>query len=114
MENQDSSRLLRDETFGPIAPLVPFQSFQEAIALANDSDYGLAAIVYSNDGNHVMDAIENLRAGMIKVNTKRGKAPGATSEPYGISGLGHGYGVEVFNELTRQKSIQWIRGDEIE
>jgi acyl-CoA reductase-like NAD-dependent aldehyde dehydrogenase len=114
MADQDSSELMRDETFGPIAPLVPFHSFQEAIELANDSDFGLAAIVYSNNANHVMDAIENLRAGMIKVNTKRGKAPGATSEPFGISGLGHGYGVEVFNELTRQKSIQWIRGDELE
>jgi hypothetical protein len=44
---------------------------------------------------------------MAKINTMRGKAPGATSEPFNSSGLGHGYGVEFLHELTRQKSIHW-------
>ncbi len=107
LPDQGASLLMRSETFGPVAPLVPFDSFDEAIALANDSEYGLAAIVYSNDANHVLSAVESLRAGMIKVNTRRGKAPGATSEPFGASGLGYGYGLEVLAELSRQKSVQW-------
>lgn len=104
---QDQSLLMRQETFGPVAPVVPFATFDEAIAMANDSAYGLAAVVYSNNANHVMQAIDSLQAGMVKVNTRRGKAPGATSEPFGVSGLGHGYGMEVLAELTRQKSVQW-------
>ena len=44
---------------------------------------------------------------MVKINTGRGKAPGATSEPFGASGLGHGYGVELLHELTREKSVHW-------
>ena len=109
LPDQGVSLLMRSETFGPVAPLVPFDTFEEAIALANDSEYGLAAIVYSDDANHVLSAVEGLRAGMIKVNTRRGKAPGATSEPFGVSGLGSGYGVEVLAELSRQKSVQWRR-----
>ena len=52
-------------------------------------------------------SIHSIRAGMVKINTMRGKAPGATSEPFNSSGLGHGYGVEFLHELTRQKSIHW-------
>lgn len=109
LPEQGQSLLMRSETFGPVAPLVPFDTFDDAIALANDSTYGLAAVVYTNDANHVLRAIEGLKAGMVKINTRRGKAPGAASEPFGASGLGYGYGVEVLAELSRQKSIQWRR-----
>jgi len=100
-------RLMVEETFGPIAPCVPFDDFDEAIALANGSRYGLAAIVCTTSAPRAMKAVHELNAGMVKINTMRGKAPGATSEPFGSSGLGHGYGVEFLYELTRQKSIHW-------
>ncbi len=109
LPEQGQSLLMRSETFGPVAPLVPFDTFDDAIALANDSTYGLAAVVCTNDANHVLRAIEGLKAGMVKINTRRGKAPGAASEPFGASGLGYGYGAEVLAELSRQKSIQWRR-----
>jgi acyl-CoA reductase-like NAD-dependent aldehyde dehydrogenase len=54
-----------------------------------------------------MRAIHELQAGMIKINTMRGKAAGATSEPSRSSGIGHGYGLEVLAEITRQKSVRW-------
>ena len=44
---------------------------------------------------------------MIKINTMRGKAPGGSSEPVRGSGLGYGYGMEFFNEITTQKSVYW-------
>jgi acyl-CoA reductase-like NAD-dependent aldehyde dehydrogenase len=99
--------LMREETFGPVAPLVPFDDFEEAIALANDCRYGLAAIVCTTSAPRAIKAIDELEAGMVKINTMRGKAPGATSEPFKASGLGHGYGVEILYELTRQKSVHW-------
>ncbi len=99
--------LLAEETFGPIAPLIPFDDFDEAIALANDCRYGLAAIVCTTSAPRAIKAIQELEAGMVKVNTMRGKAPGASSEPFKASGLGHGYGVELLQELTRQKSVHW-------
>lgn len=99
--------LMDEETFGPVAPTMPFDDFDEAIALANATRYGLAAIVCTTSAPRAIKAIQELDAGMVKLNTMRGKAPGATSEPFKASGLGHGYGVELFYELTRQKSVHW-------
>jgi len=101
------SELMIEETFGPVAPCIPFDDFDEAIALANSTRFGLAAIVCTTSAPRAMQAIHSIRAGMVKINTMRGKAPGATSEPFNSSGLGHGYGVEFLHELTRQKSIHW-------
>ena len=99
--------LMVEETFGPIAPCVAFDDFSEAIALANESRYGLAAIVCTASAPRAIEALQSLNAGMIKINTSRGKAAGATSEPFKASGLGHGYGIEFLYELTRQKSVHW-------
>ncbi len=99
--------LMDEETFGPVAPTMPFDDFDEAIALANATRYGLAAIVCTTSAPRAIKAIEELDAGMVKLNTMRGKAPGATSEPFKASGLGHGYGVELLYELTLQKSVHW-------
>jgi len=99
--------MMREETFGPLAPVIPFDDFDEAISLANASTYGLSAIVCTASAVRAMKALQTLDAGMIKINTLRGKAPGATSEPRKASGLGHGYGIEVMQELTRQKSVHW-------
>lgn len=99
--------VMTEETFGPVAPCVPFDDFDEAIALANRSRYGLAAIVCTTSGPRALQAVQTLNAGMVKINTMRGKAAGATSEPFGASGIGHGYGIEFLHELTRQKSVHW-------
>jgi acyl-CoA reductase-like NAD-dependent aldehyde dehydrogenase len=99
--------LMSEETFGPVAPLIPFGDFDEAISLANEGRYGLAAIVCTTSAPRAIEAIQKLDAGMVKINTMRGKAPGATSEPFKASGLGHGYGVEFLYEITRQKSVHW-------
>ena len=99
--------LMTEETFGPVAPCIAFDDFDEAIALANRSRFGLAAIVCTTSGPRAIQAVQTLNAGMVKINTMRGKASGATSEPFGASGIGHGYGVEFLHELTRQKSVYW-------
>lgn len=99
--------LLRDETFGPVSPVARYEDFDEALQQANDSRFGLASIVCTTDARRAVRAQEVLRAGMVKINTMRGKAPGATSEPFGDSGIGHGYGNELLQELTRQQSVHW-------
>jgi acyl-CoA reductase-like NAD-dependent aldehyde dehydrogenase len=99
--------LMTEETFGPVAPCIPFDDFDQAIAMANDSRFGLAAIVCTTSAPRALKAVHSLRAGMVKINTMRGKAPGASSEPFNASGLGHGYGMEFLHELTLQKSVHW-------
>jgi acyl-CoA reductase-like NAD-dependent aldehyde dehydrogenase len=72
--------LMDDETFGPVAPIVRVTDFEEAIEAANATRFGLAAMVCTESAPNALLAIERLEAGMIKINTPRGKAPGATSE----------------------------------
>ncbi|MEH7384228.1 aldehyde dehydrogenase family protein [Bacillus sp. JJ1521] len=102
-----NSKLIREETFGPVAPVMKFSNFSDAIKMANNSPYGLSAIAYTQNSTNALEFIQKIEAGMVKVNTRRGKSHGATSEPFKLSGLGNGYGIEVMQELTRQKSIHW-------
>jgi acyl-CoA reductase-like NAD-dependent aldehyde dehydrogenase len=102
-----SCRLMVEETFGPVAPCIAFDDFDEAIEMANRTRFGLASMVMTTSAPRALRAIHSLRAGMVKINTLRGKAPGGSSEPVKASGLGHGYGMEFFHEITTQKSVHW-------
>lgn len=102
-----SSPALTEETFGPLAPVVSVPSFEEAIERANESEYGLGAMVLTGDQTHAMAAIERLRVGSVKVNAMRGRVPGTSADPAGVSGVGAGYGPEALREFARQKSVQW-------
>ena len=61
-------RIAREETFGPVAPLFRFNTEQEAIAMANDTEFGLAAYFYSRDVGRIMRVAEALEYGMVGVN----------------------------------------------
>jgi acyl-CoA reductase-like NAD-dependent aldehyde dehydrogenase len=108
LSNPDPNcRLMVEETFGPVAPCIAFDDFDEAIEMANRTRFGLASMVMTTSAPRALRAIHSLRAGMVKINTLRGKAPGGSSEPVKASGLGHGYGMEFFHEITTQKSVHW-------
>lgn len=62
------SELLRDEIFGPVVTIVPFEGEAEAVALANDSEYGLAAVLLTTDGSRMRRVGEQLQAGLVWVN----------------------------------------------
>ena len=63
-----SMKVMREETFGPVAPIMRFESMDEAIRLANESEYGLAAYVFTNDLKTAFRAAERLEAGGVGVN----------------------------------------------
>jgi acyl-CoA reductase-like NAD-dependent aldehyde dehydrogenase len=73
--------VMADETFGPVAPCVPFDDFDEAIALANDHRYGLAAVLCSTSAPRSLKFLHEVRAAMLNVNAPPRKAPGGTSGP---------------------------------
>ena len=94
--------VLEEETFGPLAPLVRFGSEQEGIAMANDSEFGLAAYFYSRDNSRVWRVMEKLEAGMVGVNTGLISTPEAPFGGIKRSGLGREgskYGIDDFLEL---------------
>jgi len=62
-------RIASEETFGPVAPLFRFGTEEEAILMANDTDYGLAAYFYTRDMGRVCRVSESLEYGMVGINT---------------------------------------------
>jgi succinate-semialdehyde dehydrogenase/glutarate-semialdehyde dehydrogenase len=102
---RDDMRVCREEIFGPVAPVLTFGSEAELIRRANDTEYGLAAYLYSQDLGRVTRVAEGLEYGLVGVND----AAGYTHEvPFGgfkESGLGREGGREGIGEYTEVKSI---------
>jgi len=97
--------IMREETFGPVAPVRIVDDFDEALDAAADDRYGLAATVLTPDIGHAHAAIARLKVGTVKVNAVFGGAPGGSAEPRGESGSGFGYGPELLDEMTTTKVI---------
>ncbi len=98
----DTAKIMSEETFGPIAALAPFDSEEEAIARANDTEYGLIAYLHSGDRARIARVVAALEYGMVAVN--RTKVTGAPVPFGGVkqSGLareGGRAGIEAFTEL---------------
>jgi succinate-semialdehyde dehydrogenase/glutarate-semialdehyde dehydrogenase len=95
-------RIMKEETFGPVAPIMTFKTFEDAIGLANDSNYGLAAYIFSNDLTTSIQAAERLEAGGIGVNINNVTELQAPFGGWKQSGfgreLGH-YGLDAFLEI---------------
>jgi acyl-CoA reductase-like NAD-dependent aldehyde dehydrogenase len=96
-----SMPVMREETFGPVAPVQVVSSFDEALTLANDSRYGLAACVLTPSMANAQRAVDELQVGTVKVNAAFGGAPGGAAHPHRESGNALGYGPELLDELTR-------------
>ncbi|WP_417248967.1 NAD-dependent succinate-semialdehyde dehydrogenase [Celeribacter sp.] len=84
----DTAKIMREETFGPVAPITPFDSEEEVVARANDSEYGLIAYVHTHDPRRIYRLSRALQYGMVAVN--RTKVTGAPIPFGGVkqSGLG--------------------------
>ena len=94
-------KVMREETFGPVAPLMKFKSLEEAISLANDSPYGLAAYIFTSDLKTALLAAEGLEAGGIGVNVNNVVDLQAPFGGWKESGLGRElgrWGLEAYME----------------
>ena len=101
----DEMAVMRDETFGPVAPVATVESFEEALRRAADSPYGLAATVLTGSMSHAQQAWRTLPAGTVKINAVFGGAPGGAAHPRRGSGQGFGYGPELLDEMTATKAV---------
>ncbi|MGC4934759.1 aldehyde dehydrogenase family protein [Gordonia sp. DT30] len=99
--------ILREETFGPIAPVRVVDDFVTALVEAADDRYGLAATVLTADMAHAQEAWRALPVGTVKINAVFGGAPGGASQPRGASGTGFGFGPELLDEMTTVKVVHY-------
>jgi succinate-semialdehyde dehydrogenase/glutarate-semialdehyde dehydrogenase len=96
-----SMEISREETFGPVAPLFRFKTEQQAIALANDTQYGLAAYFYGRDMARIWRVAEALEYGMVGINTgliSTEVAPFGGMKQSGLGREGSKYGIEEYLE----------------
>lgn len=107
----NQSRIAQEEVFGPIGVVIGFDSDDEAIAIANDSDYGLSGAVYSRNVGHAYEMALQLRTGGVSINT--GFPLMSKDAPFGgikRSGFGREYGPHGLDEFTYMKTIDFLGG----
>jgi betaine-aldehyde dehydrogenase len=100
-----SMRVFREEIFGPVLTVTRFHDAAEAVALANDVDYGLANTVWSKNLDTVLPVAKGLRSGTVWVNTTIDAPPTMPFGGYKASGFGREMGQAGFDEFTEIKSV---------
>lgn len=98
-------RVWKEEVFGTVLPILPFSTEAEAIELANDTDYGLGAYVYTTDIERYRRVARQLQAGLIVCNNTSGFSPLTPFGGYKKSGIGRQNGFIGFAEVTQIKVI---------
>lgn len=107
-----SMKIMREETFGPTIPVMTYRDFDEAIALANDSDYGLGAVLRTNDARLAKRFFEEVQAGTIWINDP---LTDNYAGPFGgmkLSGNARELGEEGLESFLETKHVHWDFSDE--
>lgn len=100
----NAMRVAQEEIFGPVIAVIAYDDLDDAIAIANDSPYGLSGSVWSADIGQALAAARRIRTGMVSING----APQAWGTPFGgfkQSGIGREMGAEGFREYLEKKSV---------
>lgn len=100
-----SMEVWKEEVFGPVLPIVPFSRTEQAIALANDTQFGLGGYVYTRDNEQAMRVCSQLKTGNISVNNVSYVIAQDPFGGYKNSGLGREHGKEGFRELCNSKLV---------
>jgi succinate-semialdehyde dehydrogenase / glutarate-semialdehyde dehydrogenase len=104
-EPRADSRVLREEVFGPVLPVLRFSDFDDAIARANDTPYGLGSSIWTNDARLIHRAAQEIESGMTWVNQIH---YGYDELPFGgvkASGFGKEHGIEALDSYVELKSV---------
>lgn len=98
-------RISREEIFGPVLPIIPFDTEDEAIRIANDTPYGLASGIQTGSMSRALRLAERIKAGTVWLNTWHKYHPNAPFGGYKMSGFGREQGAEALESYTQYKTI---------
>jgi aldehyde dehydrogenase (NAD+) len=107
----NSMTVAQDEIFGPVGVVIPFDSEEEAVAIANDSRYGLAASIWHPKPTRAYELAQQIKAGTVTINGGGGgPSPWAPFGGYKHSGIGREFGDYGMLEFTQLKTVSWAAG----
>jgi aldehyde dehydrogenase (NAD+) len=98
-------KISREEIFGPVLPIIPFEGEEEAIRLANDTPYGLASGIQTGDLGRAIRLADKIKAGTVWINTWHKYHPNAPFGGYKMSGYGREQGAEALESYTQYKTV---------
>ncbi|MFE7416994.1 aldehyde dehydrogenase family protein [Rhodococcus sp. NPDC057529] len=98
-------RIAREEIFGPVLSIIAYDSVDEAVKIANDTEYGLAAGVWSRDNQRALDVADRLEAGSVWINDWHNMSQHLPFGGHKQSGIGRELGPDALTEFTQDKSI---------
>jgi aldehyde dehydrogenase (NAD+) len=100
-------RIAQEEVFGPVVVLIKFKDEADAIRIANDTEFGLAAAVWTKDVQRAHRMASKINAGTVWINNYRKVSYSSPFGGYKHSGIGRENGYNVMNEYTQVKSV-WV------
>ncbi len=107
----NDDRQAREEIFGPIASVIPFEGEADAIAIANDTPYGLSGSVWTQDGAKALRSARAMDSGVVSINSNTSVR---VSTPFGgfkQSGVGRELGPHALEHYTEVKNVYFATGE---
>jgi len=107
MDSQARMQSAQDEIFGPVQSVISFRDEDEALRIANDSRYGLAAVLFTRDGGRALRMARGIQSGSVAINTGVRTSFDAPFGGYKQSGIGKERGLEAIYENTQLKNVKY-------
>lgn len=98
-------KIVREEIFGPVGVVIPFDTEAEAVAIANDTEFGLAAGLWSQDASRVQRVAAKLKAGSVYINAWNATSTEVPMGGYKRSGIGREKGIGAIRDYMQAKGV---------
>jgi betaine-aldehyde dehydrogenase len=105
VEASNDDRIARDEVFGPVAAVIPFDDEADAVRLANDTPYGLSGSVWTRDGARAIRVVRGIETGVLSVNSNSSVRPSTPFGGFKQSGFGRELGMAAMDGYSEIKSV---------